>query len=156
MSQVLSTAAPYAEEERDELLGWMLDEAQVVGQSVCLLHHCSNGCLAPFTVSSGVASKGGLPHIVGACNGAQHVLQVAGGLPEHVFGSPVSVAQGGVVDRRGFAPSSPRHPFLNSTSTTAVAGDSAAGLCGGLLASGGQAGAVLGSTQPGVAMSVGG
>ena len=105
MSQVLSTAAPYAEEECKELLGWMLDEAQVVGQSVCLLHHCSNGCLAPFTVSSGVASEGGLPHTVGACNGAQHALQVAGGPPEHVFGSPVSAAQGGDVDKGGLAPS---------------------------------------------------
>ena len=36
-----------------------------------------------------------------------------------------------------------------------MAGDSAAGLCGGLLASGGQVGAVLGSTRPGVATSVG-
>ena len=105
MSQVLSTAAPYAEEERDKLLGWMLDEAQVVGQSVCLLHHCSNGCLAPFTVSSGVASKGGLPHTVGACNGTQYALQVADGPLEHVFGSLVSVAQGGVADRGCFAPS---------------------------------------------------
>ena len=105
MSQVLSIATPYAEEEHDELLGWMLDEAQVVGQSVCLLHHCSNGCLAPFTVSSGVASEGGLPHTVGACNGAQHALQVASGPPEHVFGLPVSVAQGGVADRGCFAPS---------------------------------------------------
>ena len=129
MSQVLSTAAPYAEEECNKLLGWMLDEAQVVGQSVCLLHHCSNGCLAPFTVSSGVASEGGLPHTVGACNGLKHALQGVGGPPEHVFGLPVSVAQ---------------------------ARDSAAGLGGGLLASGGQAGAVLGLTQPGVAMSVGG
>ena len=105
MSQVLSTAAPYAEEECDKLLGWMLDEAQVVGQSVCLLYHCSNGCLALLTVSSGVASKGGLPHTAGACNGAQHALQVGVGPPEHVFGSPVSMAQGGVADRGCFAPS---------------------------------------------------
>ena len=92
MSQVLSTAAPYAEEERDELLGWMLDEAQVVGQSVCLLHHCSNGCLAPFTVSSGAAWQGDPLHTVGACNGAQHAAHMAVGPAKPTFGSPVSVA----------------------------------------------------------------
>ena len=37
MSQVLATAAPYREDKRDELLGLMLDEAKVVGYSVCVL-----------------------------------------------------------------------------------------------------------------------
>ena len=31
MSQVLATVAPYGEDEREELLGLMLDEAKVVG-----------------------------------------------------------------------------------------------------------------------------
>ena len=31
MSQVLATATPYGKDERDKLLGLMLDEAKVVG-----------------------------------------------------------------------------------------------------------------------------
>ena len=34
---MLTTAAPYDEQERDELLGLVLDEAKVVGQSSCAL-----------------------------------------------------------------------------------------------------------------------
>ena len=59
------------------------------------MHHCSDNCLVPFTVFSEVACKCGQLPIVGACNGAQHAAIVAGEPDRYVFGSPVSIVQGG-------------------------------------------------------------
>ena len=65
------------------------------------MHHCSDGCLVPFTVFSGAAWEGDPLHIAGACNVAQHVAHMAVGPAKPMFGSPVSVAQGGAADRTG-------------------------------------------------------
>ena len=75
--QVLATAAPYNDVERDEMLGYVLDEVKIVGQSVCSLQHCSNGAATPFTIDAGVACRGASDmHHVGACSGALNTLSV--------------------------------------------------------------------------------
>ena len=90
MSQVLQTAAPYDDVERDELRGYMLDEAKVVGQSVCSLQHCSDGAAAPFLIDApGALGTGAyVAHRVGASIGT-----VAG------FGMPSVGASAGFTER---------------------------------------------------------
>ena len=65
------------------------------------MHHCSDGCLAPFTVSSGAAWEGGPLHIAGACNGTQNAAHMAVGPAKPMFASPVSVVEGGAADGTG-------------------------------------------------------
>ena len=53
----------------------MLDEAKVIGQSICALQYCSDGFVVPFTVDTGGA-YGGVPDMqpVGACSGTLNAI----------------------------------------------------------------------------------